>query len=96
MFIPIPMLMSISNGLAPGVDPTATSAGAGTGVNGRPILVFVLVFVRVLPVPLSPGIGFDVNLEVEGVVGVEADGCDGKEVVVVGVVDPLNPDQNES
>jgi len=47
--------------------------------------------VRVLPIP---SIGFD---EVEGVVGVEADGRGGgKEVVVIGVVDPLNPDQNES
>jgi len=97
MFMFILMLMSMSNGLdLPGVRPADVAAGtAATVVDARPIFEFALVLVRDFAVVLrSSRLRFEVDVE-EGV-GVEADGREGKEAIAVGVIDPLNPDQNES
>jgi len=94
----------MSNGLdLLGVRPAAVAAGTAATVVGtdivvvdaRPIFEFALVLVRDFAVVLrSSRLRFEVDVE-EGV-GVEADGREGKEAIAVGVIDPLNPDQNES
>ena len=96
------MPISISNGSGCGcgcaggggfsVGTTGAAGAAGADVDAAEGVVvvggragFVVVRVRWVLPPRTPGV-----VVVEA--GVEA----GKEVVVVGVVDPLNPDQKES